>query len=159
MSRKALRKDFYMEIRKSLGRFLSIFAIVAIGVAFFSGIRSTFYRLATIFGQGILEMIAGNLQLIFRNNIQYSWSLLFYGVMGLFLVLWLWHSYVLPHPKEDQKSYGGVSEMWKGFKDKCITFSTKFPVKNVIVSLFFMLLFCFPAGLLIKVDSVQAGMV
>ena len=41
MSRKALRKDFYMEIRKSLGRFLCIFAIVAIGVAFFSGIRST----------------------------------------------------------------------------------------------------------------------
>lgn len=40
MSRKALRKDFYMEIRRSLGRFLSIFFIVAIGVAFFSGIRS-----------------------------------------------------------------------------------------------------------------------
>lgn len=41
MSKKALRKDFYMEIRRSLGRFLSIFFIVAIGVAFFSGIRST----------------------------------------------------------------------------------------------------------------------
>jgi putative ABC transport system permease protein len=41
MKKKALRKDFYMEIRKSLGRFLSIFFIVAIGVAFFSGIRST----------------------------------------------------------------------------------------------------------------------
>lgn len=40
MSKKALRKDFYMEIRKSMGRFLSIFFIVAIGVAFFSGIRS-----------------------------------------------------------------------------------------------------------------------
>ena len=40
MSRKALRKDFYMEIRRSLGRFLSIFFIVAIGVAFFSGIRA-----------------------------------------------------------------------------------------------------------------------
>lgn len=40
MSKKALRKDFYMEIRRSLGRFLSIFFIVAIGVAFFSGIRS-----------------------------------------------------------------------------------------------------------------------
>lgn len=40
MNRKALRKDFYMEIRRSLGRFLSIFFIVAIGVAFFSGIRS-----------------------------------------------------------------------------------------------------------------------
>ncbi|WP_059067687.1 ABC transporter permease [Mediterraneibacter massiliensis] len=40
MNRKALRKDFYMEIRRSLGRFLSIFFIVAIGVAFFSGIRA-----------------------------------------------------------------------------------------------------------------------
>lgn len=40
-SKKALRKDFYMEIRRSMGRFLSIFFIVAIGVAFFSGIRST----------------------------------------------------------------------------------------------------------------------
>lgn len=40
MGRKALRKDFYMEIRRSMGRFLSIFFIVAIGVAFFSGIRS-----------------------------------------------------------------------------------------------------------------------
>ena len=40
MRKKALRKDFYMEIRKSFGRFLSIFFIVAIGTAFFSGIRS-----------------------------------------------------------------------------------------------------------------------
>ena len=40
MRKKALRKDFYMEIRKSWGRFLSLFFIVAIGVAFFSGIRS-----------------------------------------------------------------------------------------------------------------------
>lgn len=41
MNRKALRKDFYMEIRKSMGRFLSIFFIVAIGCAFFAGIRSS----------------------------------------------------------------------------------------------------------------------
>lgn len=41
MKKKALRKEFYMEIRRSLGRFLSIFFIVAIGVAFFSGIRAT----------------------------------------------------------------------------------------------------------------------
>lgn len=40
MKKKALRKDFYMEIRRSLGRFLSIFFIVAIGCAFFSGIRA-----------------------------------------------------------------------------------------------------------------------
>ena len=41
MKKKALRKDFYMEIRRSIGRFLSIFFIVAIGCAFYSGIRSS----------------------------------------------------------------------------------------------------------------------
>lgn len=39
--KNALRKDFFMEIRKSLGRFLSIFFIVALGVSLFVGIRST----------------------------------------------------------------------------------------------------------------------
>lgn len=37
---KALRKDFYMEIRKSFSRFISIFLIVALGVAFYAGVRS-----------------------------------------------------------------------------------------------------------------------
>ena len=37
---KALRKDFYMEIRRSKARFISIFLIVALGVAFFSGIQA-----------------------------------------------------------------------------------------------------------------------
>jgi len=41
MKKEALKKDFYMEIRKSMGRFLSIFFIVAIGCAFFAGIRSS----------------------------------------------------------------------------------------------------------------------
>lgn len=41
MKKKALFKDFYMEIRTSLNRFLSIFFIVALGVAFFSGIRAS----------------------------------------------------------------------------------------------------------------------
>ena len=41
MKKKALRKDFYMEIRRSFGRFMSIFFIVAIGCAFFSGIRAS----------------------------------------------------------------------------------------------------------------------
>ena len=38
--KKVTRKDFHMEIRKSPGRFLSILFIVALGVAFFSGIRA-----------------------------------------------------------------------------------------------------------------------
>lgn len=38
--KKALHKDFWMEIRKSKARFISIFFIVALGVAFFSGIQA-----------------------------------------------------------------------------------------------------------------------
>ena len=38
---KALRKEFWMEIRRSKARFLSIFFIVALGVAFFSGIQAS----------------------------------------------------------------------------------------------------------------------
>lgn len=41
MKKSALRKDFVMEIKKSVNRFLSILFIVALGVAFFSGIQST----------------------------------------------------------------------------------------------------------------------
>ena len=41
MGTRSTRKDFYMEIRKSSGRFISILFIVALGVAFFSGIRSS----------------------------------------------------------------------------------------------------------------------
>ena len=39
--KKALRKDFLMEIRKSFTRFISIFFIVALGVAFYAGIQAS----------------------------------------------------------------------------------------------------------------------
>lgn len=41
MKQRALWKDFYMEIKTTLNRFLSIFLIVALGVAFFAGLRAT----------------------------------------------------------------------------------------------------------------------
>lgn len=40
MKKKALRKEFYMEVRRTLNRFLSLLLITALGVAFFSGIRA-----------------------------------------------------------------------------------------------------------------------
>lgn len=40
MKKRALMKDFRMEVRNSLNRFISIFFIVALGVAFFSGVRA-----------------------------------------------------------------------------------------------------------------------
>ena len=41
MNMKAMHKDFWMEIHKSKARFISIFMIVALGVAFFSGIQAS----------------------------------------------------------------------------------------------------------------------
>lgn len=41
MGKAALRKDFYMEIRKTWNRFLSILLINALGVAFFAGVRAS----------------------------------------------------------------------------------------------------------------------
>ena len=39
--KKALHKDFWMEIKKTKARFISIFCIVSLGVAFFSGIQAS----------------------------------------------------------------------------------------------------------------------
>ena len=122
--------------------------------AWFVGIRSTFYRLATIFGQGILVMIAGNLQVIYRNSIAFSWSLMFYGVTGLFIALWLWHSYILPRPSDDlPRKDINASTIWSEFVHTITTFFTKFPVKETIIGILFMLLYRMPEGLLAKVSA------
>ena len=126
--------------------------------AWFVGIRSTFYRFATIFGQGVLVMIAGNLQVVFRNSIAFSWSLMFYGVAGLFIALWLWHSYVLPHPSEDEENThveGEVKTVSSNsvLRDLKSTIKTFFQKEQVVAGILFMLFYRMPEGLLAKVSS------
>ena len=121
------------------------------GQSIFVGIRSLFYRLATIFGQGVLVMIAGNLQVIYRNNIPFSWSLMFYGVAGLFIALWLWHSYILPRPAEDISRSGiSANTIWSEFVHTIVTFFQK---PQVFTAILFMLLYRMPEGLLAKVSA------
>lgn len=120
--------------------------------AWFVGIRSTFYRLATIFGQGILVMIAGNIQVLFRYNIGYSWCLVFYGVCGLFIALWLWHGFILPRPQEDKGlEHLNASQLMSELKHTVVTFFTKLPKKEIAIAILFMLLYRMPEGLLAKV--------
>ena len=134
--------------------------------AWFVGIRSTFYRFATIFGQGILVMIAGNLQVIFRNIIPFSWSLMFYGVTGIFIALWLWHSYILPHPSEDEPRThvldiegDGIGDDIKSvtvmsiLRDFRKTISTFLGKEQFLIAILFMLLYRMPEGLLAKVSA------
>ncbi len=115
------------------------------------GVRTLFDRLATIFGQGILVMIAGNLQVVFRGSIAFSWSLTFYGVMGLFILLWLWHAYTLPYAPEDVKRpYINAHTIWHGFMQ---TFRTFFQKEGIWFAVLFIVFFRMPEGLLSKVSE------
>ena len=118
--------------------------------AYFVGIRSTFYRIATIVGQGLLVMLAGNLEVVTRN-IKYSWSIMFYGMAGLFIAFWLWHHYILPRPAEDKgmERMNGqqiLQEFWHTLK----TFVQK---PQVWAGIAFMLFYRMPEGLLAKVSA------
>lgn len=117
----------------------------------FVGIRSTFYRFANIFGQGVLIMIAGFMQSRFGLDVPLSWSLMFYGTCAMFMLLWLWHSSVLPRPadKQQQKADGNEKGIISLLKD----FLTKFPVRETVIGILFMLLYRMPEGLLVKVSA------
>lgn len=118
---------------------------------FYVGIRSTFYRLATIFGQGVLVMIAGNLQVLYRGAISYSWSLMFYLVTGIFLALWLWHCVSLPRPAEDvRRNDASVGSVMRESWDTLVSFFQK---PQWLAGILFMLFYRMPEGLLAKVSS------
>ena len=68
--------------------------------AFFVGIRTMFYRFAMIFGTGFLVYRAGKIQEA-TGDVADSWSIMFILSAGLFLILFLYHHFVLPHPAED----------------------------------------------------------
>ena len=127
----------------------------------FVGIRSTFYRLATIIGSGGLVMIAGALQERFGQSIPLSWSLMFYGACALFVALWLWHSAVLPRVKDGATTAVPVGEKQclepeaeqKSMLGLIVDFFTKFPVKETVIGILFMLLYRMPEGLLAKVSA------
>lgn len=127
----------------------------------FVGIRSTFYRLATIIGSGVLVMIAGALQERFGQSIPLSWSLMFYGACALFVALWLWHSAVLPRVKEGATTAVHVGDKQclepeagqKSMLGLIVDFFTKFPVKETVIGILFMLLYRMPEGLLAKVSA------
>ncbi|OGA98656.1 MAG: MFS transporter [Burkholderiales bacterium RIFCSPHIGHO2_12_FULL_69_20] len=72
--------------------------------AAFVGVRSTFYRLAMIAGQGGLVMLAGWLQQRHGGTpaaVVDSWRLVFWLLAGGFVVAAAWHAWALPRPAAD----------------------------------------------------------
>ena len=117
--------------------------------AMFTGVRNTCYRIAMIFGQGILVMVAGNLE-VFTRKIAYSWSLVFYLTAGIFIAIWLYHSIFLPVAKEDvERSNVNFTRLLFDF---WITFKEFFTKKNIIFASLFLLFYRMPEGLLTKIE-------
>jgi len=117
--------------------------------AFFSGIRSLFYRLSVIFGSGFLVYLAGQLE-VSLNNIPLSWTFAI-GFSALVLaILFIFHRLILPMPKSDSRH-------------QTQTVATRIPFWNVIGSYFeqekigvilaFILLYRFGEAMLVKLAS------
>ena len=112
------------------------------------GLRNTFYRLAIIFVNGMLVSLAGILQVMFRGQIRFTWALIFYGLAGLFIGLWLYHSRFMPRPAEDVNTRRTVAEVTSELKNMFITFFQKFDRRGTLIVMLFLLFNRFPEALL-----------
>ena len=116
----------------------------------FVGIRSTFYRLSSIFGQGILVMVAGLLETRF-GDIPKAWSVTLLAGSLLFAVITIWHIFRLPRPVSDvSRSTGGTQDFKSIVIEFGRTFVTFFKKKGVVLALIFMLLYRLPEAFLVK---------
>ncbi len=123
--------------------------------SFFVGIRNTFYRVAMIFGQGLLVMFAGWVEQgkIFPNlggdKIALSWSLAFYLLAGIFLALTIYHRFILPKPASDApRSDINARTIWRNF---ATTFATFFKKPHMGLMLFFLLTYRLGESQLVKI--------
>ena len=120
----------------------------------FVGLRNMFYRVAVVFGNVVLVYLAGHLQLLFRNKEAFTWSLVFYGVAGLFIGLGLFHSWAMPKADADKpRSYATASGVLHGIVDMLVSFFTRLPAKQMIIALLFVLFYRFPEALLGKMST------
>ena len=125
----------------------------------FVGIRNTAYLIAMIAGQGGLLILVGQFEKMFGSTVR-AWSLGFLVAGGLMILLWLYHSYILPHPVADCTTGISGSNIIKEFG---MTFVSYFKKPHILPALLFILLFRFPEAQLGKiaplflVDSLEAG--
>ena len=118
--------------------------------AAFVGVRSTFYRIASVIGQGGLVMLAGYLEKR-MNSIPAAWSVVFYTLSAFFLLITLYHSIFLPrsdrdHPVPDVTARTIV-------RDFCMTFVTFFRKPHIVSALLFMLLYRLPEAMCLKLTQ------
>lgn len=125
----------------------------------FVGIRNTAYRIAMIAGQGGLLILVGKIQ-EFTGSTAQAWSIGFIIAGALMILLYLYHSWILPHPVADCTIEISGKNLLKEFGR---TFVSYFRKPDIITAVLFILLFRFPEAQLGKiaplflVDSVENG--
>ena len=141
------------------------FYMLALGVkeqSFFVGIRSTFYRIATIAGQGGLVVVAGWLEKS-TGSITAAWSSTFLVVAALFVLIFGYHTAALPRPDSDaavSRERVCVSSLFREFG---AVFSSFFKKRHIATAILFLLLYRFPEAQLVKLinpfllDPVENG--
>lgn len=131
--------------------------------AAFVGIRSTFYRLASIFGQGVLVAIAGAIELRYKD-IPLSWTITMLVTAVMFSLVTFYHLFAIPKPTSDKSVLTpGTASAKAIFQEFGRTFATYFTKPGVWLAIAFMLLYRLPEAFLIKmcmpflVASKEAG--
>jgi PAT family beta-lactamase induction signal transducer AmpG len=119
--------------------------------AAFVGVRSTFFRIAMVTGQGALVYIAGQLE-VSTGSVPTAWSLTFFGVAGIFGLLALYHRFILPYPTVDTST---VSEADPKIvvKEFINTFILFFRKKEIVGILAFLLVYRFAEAQLLKLAT------
>lgn len=122
-------------------------ALPSSGQSLFVGIRSTFYRLASIFGQGVLVVLAGWLETTL-GNVPLAWKTTLCISAAVFFLLYLHHVLFLPRPESDKSmDRGRASDVLRAF---IRSFSSFFRKKGIWPALLFLMLYRLPEALLVK---------
>ena len=127
----------------------------------FVGVRSTFYRIAMISGQGALVVLAGYLEEHSGGNIRAAWSWSFAVVAAGFVALSLYHRFILPFPNSDRR--GPEPQTRNLIKEFVHIFVLFFQKKEIGAVLAFLLFYRFAEAQLVKLvtpfllDATSAG--
>ncbi|MDD6943195.1 MAG: MFS transporter [Muribaculaceae bacterium] len=116
--------------------------------AAYVGVRSTFYRIASVIGQGGLVILAGALEES-CSTIARAWSYTFYLLSIFFVCIYLYHLlWGMPQPKRDQPRQGVTAGTI--IRDFCMTFVTFFRKPYIWSAMAFMLLYRLPEAMCVK---------
>lgn len=115
--------------------------------AAYVGVRSTFYRIASVIGQGGLVMLAGYLEKT-CGDISRAWMIVFAILSLFFFAISFYHTRFLPKAPADRPvKETSAKDIVKNF---ALTFVTFFRKPGIAGALAFMLLYRLPEALCIK---------